>query len=865
MSKENYATVNLVEFNGELREAKPVDRGDFSEALLAKMDATANADNPFSVSDEFLHLASKATVAYGVDTRARLTDAVSGSLTGTSWIREVKGADAMGDTLVTDLSQDDSVMIYGSTLEDGNNPETIRSVFFNTKLFLDKAADAGAEILVGNNTGIDEEVRAYIMSDNRFRKYVPTETGFKFGEQAPEVPYNKNISGLSINEVWKGGRAIGRFNGNNDLNREGKNLTGAWGTILYADATEAQNIAGKTTADSYRLTIENNEIQDWDGNISPWRVYDMVKNLGMTEERNNSFRQMRGNLIVHEQRYVKRVMQASLIAQSGKTPTLTTLDAFDSYVNGLMDPENSSYDSGFAADYEVLRATMFDEKTGKFLVSDIGALAMARNRNITKGYIAELNPGILTNLESKPYYDMINSDRQDSGKDYFRMLNEDVITTSDLDLIKGAKNVTYRDAYNYLKTLSSNKVISKGGHIGGQLTNEMFKKIGIRAFRDGNKFIVLDNDAIYTDRISKQVKADTERNNEYELNSVEAELAKYNGKVYRYIKSNRMFKIDPYSEEMVLIINDKTFKFDTDPDGQKALVKEVQTQVGMNLLGNLKGIKMTEEHMKKNLGDPTSKNVFFLVHGNIKARKSQYANPFSQLFYGEPKTELPSSSIELENGKLYQGENGKKALVLEDADGEWFAQYSNGSVHRLMLSGWAKLPSINNAYVSPLDLKEDTLADHRKIGGLFNSLLITNNDVIKGEFEVTVKVENIDGLEQREVLAIDRTNNKKYRWETHAKSWAPVEHAMLSLSNANVDTVLIKGQKIVSIATEEGNKVLLSNGKVHPKNAKVILDDKGSYTQNANGTWTQETFKGGFNNPKVEFQKAPVKELANLL
>jgi hypothetical protein len=830
---ENYSLLNLTEFKNELKESKPVKAGVFSEVLQA-----ANVN----VSDEHLNLASKATIAYGIDTRARITDDISNSITGTDWIREYKRA--IGDGIVLDITSEDKVWFYGSTLEDGNNPETIKGVAEATKILVDKVIGAKAEILIGKNSGIEEELRSYIM--HKEPGYTMTEDGFAF-----KKPFSTNMK--SDIEVWKAGNKVARFNANNILGRESSNLTGAWGTILYKNTDAAKVNTNAKMVSNYRLAISEDEIVDWNAGFNPEKLIDLIGKLDLEVVENNIFKSIRGALLIGEQRFIKRLFAVSIFSTETSAVPLYSVDELDLHVDKLIESNED-----FAKAYNELVGKMFKD-SGQFNdnISDVAAMAMARNRNITINYVKELIPEAFNkNLETHPYFELINSERvyMDKSKSYFRMLNENSISNSDLELIKNSKGLTYRDAYNFLKTLGSEKIISENANISGQLVNKLFVNDGVKAFVDGDKYIVLDNDIVLSNK-SGGNSVDYNKVDKYKTNEIDIKLAQFNPKIYRYLKTKNMFKVDPYTDEIRIIVNDRVNVYNADNDGYKKIVQDTLTQVGLNYFNKLSGVHVDEEFVANMLKDPDYKNVLNMINSHIKYKRSLKSDNFSMLFISEPKGKLITNVFELENGAVYLDDSNNRLFAMKDAAG-WFMQSINGELFRLSGGEWELQTGINNKEFSYLESLNNSIASPRAIGEIFDSIITVNNEQLYGEFEVSEKVENVDGLLESEVIVTNNENGKIYKWETFANAWTPVESAALLGSEFNIDTEINPGQKVISLNTAAGN-ILLYNGKALDKD--TVIDDKGTYKRNAEtNVWSIIETKGGFNNPNIKFQKTEI-------
>lgn len=845
MKDGGYALVSLTEFRGELKATKAQPEGHF---------ATVLASSNLEVSAEHMALAEKATAVLGIDTRARITDTLDKSMTGTSWIKDYKGV--LGDGLFLDPSPTDAVWIYGSTLEDGNTPETIQGVIESTKVLIDRYLRAGSDILIGKSTGVEEEIRSYIAAN--YPDYTQTETGYTL-TLTTEVKYNANIG--KQGQLFKVGTAVGRFNMNNVVAREGNNLTGAWGTILYTSPEAANEFEGSGEKSLYSVNIDSAEIADWNSVIDHDVFIGMLNSLGL-EEGDNAFESIRGTLLVTEQRFMRNLISASLLRKHGvaEVSTLPNTDGLDSLIAEVTDPESSKYNPTLLDEYSAAYEKVFNPD-GTFKVSDAGALAMSRNRATTIAYAKELLPEIFElGFGESPLFAFVNKERAtlDKGRGYFDLVNSPTIGKNTLRLLAEAQNVTYRDAYNVLKTFGTDKVFTTGSAISGVLVNKLFVEAGVKAFTDGDKLIVLDNDAINHNRSGRVTKYDrSTKPVSAPLHDAEAELAKVNSSVYRYLKSKRLMKIDPYAAQIRVTLGTETKRYPATPEGVRDLVRDVRTDVGMSYFSKLEGITMTPEYMEAILKNKNYSKLLQLVNTHIKSNRLVDVDNFSRLFNGEAQGTLPNKVRDLIPGTVYTGVDGMKSFVMKDADDQWFAQSASGALYYLLGTTWKAAEGINNQESSFMGSLVHSLATPKGIGRTFSLLGLAGGEQIQGEFEVSETKYSDGELSTSEIIATDYVTDQKYRWETMVEAWVAVDAPAFAQTEANTDFIPVPGHRVMALPLVGGNSILLSNGKALSE--EHVVDDRGEYMRTANGTWEQTLLKGGFQNPEVKYQKQGVE------
>ena len=853
MKEQKFAVVSLTEFKGEIQEMVRQDEGYFSDALEAA---------GVKLTEEEAKLAAEANGVLGIDTKAKISDSINSSMSGTDRVIELKRA--MGNNLPTGMKGGfDKIWIYGSTLEDGNNTDQAKGAVDAAKLLIDRYAKEGVEILVGNNSGVDEQVRSYIMAN--YPRYQPREDGLGFKVDSSYVPeYNQK---LGVNGVlFKEGANVSRFNSNNTAIREGANLTGAWGTIL---STTDRVLDPLASVAEYTVNIQEEEIVNWNDKIDPEVFKSMLDSLGLKTGATR-FESVRGTLLTSEQRFLRHLIGAALAEQHNiSIENLNNTRELDQLIEEVLDPESGSYNGRFASEYEEAYNILFDEEN-RINVSDVGRLAMARNRDITLNYAKELMPfGFFdSKFWQSPIFEFISAERAnvDKGRGYSEMIKSPNISESTLQLINDAKDVTYRDAYNLLKTLGEDKIFVKGGKISGALTNKLFTAAGIKAFKDGTNLIVLDNNLINSDRSVEHRMDYSKKSADETVSDIEKELSAKDRSVYRYLKAKGMVKFDPYAKTIRVLIGNEAKVYEGTEGDMAQLAKDVRVDIALSYLQPLKGVSFSEEYLSRILYKKEYTNLMRLVNIHIKSFKSVKSNNFGLMFLTDPKGDLPSNWLQLESGAVYNGPNNLKVMVARDENDVWFAQAIDGSLYTLVGREWQLLnKKINNKKAAYEAATIGGIATPRGIGKTFSTLVNTQGVNIEGSFTVTRNRFTEEATTVEEILATDEDSGQSYRWEPFRNAWSPVSQPTFFQLEADADANPQPGAPVMWLPLVTGSNVLLTNGRAIDDGnteSKLVRDDKGEYLKTEDG-WKQIKAYGGFSHPDVKFQKAPVSYTNN--
>lgn len=829
--RSQYAVIHLQEFNNSLKESKSVKPGVFAEKFKAK-------GGKVLISYAHERAMETATVIYAIDTKARITDDVASAANGTPWIMDYRGV--TGDGVVTELTADDEVMITGSRLEDKNSPSDIRKVMKSVRALIDKAARAQSKFIVGDETGIEEEAKAYII-DN-YPKYRAVEGGFEYNA-VYKPSANEKIT------VFKGGPPIARFNANNTLGREGDKLTGAFGTIL---STDRELAGGDSTANSYELDLSSDEIRNWTDIVTTEEVMSMVNKVIPAENQvaSTAYSSIRGNLLTAEQRFVKRMIGAHIIGKniSGAKSDIYNVSDFDVYLDEMLEKP------GVRNEFDALYGKIMNE-SGEFKLSDVASSAMARSRNITINYMREILPELFeSDSLNKVYMDLFNEERTrlDQSDGYYAMINSNYISDSDIKLLKESEGVTNRDLYNYLTTLGSNKIIAKGNRFDGQVINKLYKtELGIKAFKNDLDYVVLDNDAIITNR-TLNTKSDFNPVSKYrDLVEIESKLAKSAPELFNYLNSKRLLRVNHYTETALITIGSELIgPFAIDEKVGKVM-SSVKNNIAKKYFNDLEGVEIDDAAIEAIMVTNSWSKFRSKVNTHIRKGMSPFKANFNMMFWTNPDNmvEVPSPNAEITYGEVYKVDDETKSVILKDSEG-LFRQDDDGKLYRVVDNEWSDTGILNGPAAEAKTYKGFPRGNDV---GVYDQLLTTSGAIV-GNFEVN-EVMDTDGYEQASrQIATDTNSGVEYLYEEAFGAWSPMKSSIMTHETIMnfVDNAggIDKGNIVLGLATTAGT-VILKNGRA--VDANTVKDDKGTYVRKGDVWEIQSTF-GGFNNSEVKFQ-----------
>ena len=137
------------------------------------------------------------------------------------------------------------------------------------------------------------------------------------------------------------------------------------------------------------------------------------------------------------------------------------------------------------------------------------------------------------------------------------MINSNTIAKSITKAIENSDNITYRDAYNFIKTFTPSKAISRDMVIDGTEVNKLFALEGIEGFEDGRRLVILNNDSLHSfrtgpvksDSLSKSTFKSTNRS--WDSAKVDVTLTKNKVKFQKAPVLFKDFKGKEYASKMV--------------------------------------------------------------------------------------------------------------------------------------------------------------------------------------------------------------------------------------------------------------------------------------------------------------------------
>jgi len=841
-----YTVLSLEESVAELQRTKPVDAGTFIDQLSNIGNDEESDSIEGKLNEQEIYAASNATIQFGFDYRRRVTDGDSGFATGTPWMDERKSK--LGFGIVTDKAKSsDVVWMYGTRSTDKVNALNIQKMFASAQPFVDKYARAGATILVGKKGGMDEQIRAYVVA--KYPNYTETENGLVFS------PIKKSGSTLTVFKKSK--NSIARFNSNNTSNREA-NGPGAQGTVLYTDKNAAP---GAEKSFSYELSLDSDltGVADWKGvsQGSAVELADFISTIGKVES-DSDFSKIRESLLVREQVFAQRLVQLAVLKELKINAPSNSLESFDTFVS-----RQKEINTAFRSELIVQMALVFDENNSFKEVSDVGKLAMIRNRFIANNYLQDLNPllKLTPALERTNAYKLISTERNltDKSSAYARIMKTNSIGESDLTLIREADKVNNRDIYNFLMTFGPFRNSDFKGALNAGAVNEYFVNKGVVAFKEGDKLTLLDNSMVKPAQAGGVSDINTSQGNM--LTRGEEKFAKTDSLAaysFKYLRKNNLISFDEENNTFTLTLDGVT-TYENNRKSVYEAINKLKAQILNNYLTTIEGISFDAEFIAEQAKDFKLNSLKSLLDGHIRFDKFLDKNMFEGMFKRKGKEPLATNRAKLDTFTNYTFRD-QNVIVIEDNNKEWFAQSEDGTLFKLSNKNmWEAVPDINNAKSDMSAGIQNGLANPRGVGRVFSKLLTVTDVYHEGEFIVSETVSDNDGIIERVTEATDE-DGRVWQWNAVGKkAWVPTDNAVsavgVGLGGFNLETSFKVGQTVLSLKDIAGT-ISLYNGKAITETK--VEDDKGTYEFNPEtGGWIA-TFKGGFTNPNVKFQNEPL-------
>jgi uncharacterized protein (UPF0335 family) len=877
--------IDLQPWKKELKVTEPFKPGEVADLLTAR---------GVDLLPGHLELAKKATVVYSIDTKMSILDDLNKTLSYTDRIAEYKKAYDRG--IVLDVKSTDKVWFHGSTLEDKNSTSSIKDAFDNTRMFLDKALSARAEILVGTNSGIEEMIRSYIeLKTTIFEdgKYIKTKTGYKF----VTGPIEDKKSKLTFYKPFIG--PVNRFNDNFIINSEPSVLKGGpWGIKFYRNIEQSEFIAsGKTLKnDAYKLDLKENEIANWESEVNGSFIEDYISQIGLEKVANSKLDQVRGVLLFEEQQFIKNLIKLKAVL-NGKPALFNELDSLIT-VEELLNKIDSEIneDANMQSEYETMYSLMFKE--GDILnISDVGKMAMVRSHQNTIEYILdffgesffehyydynELSTQAF-DIKASRMFNLFSYKRSSLEKDrnFRSIVDENSISSQEMQLIK-AENVKLSDFYRYSKTLGDSKIFSKNYFISGRLLNQFLISKNIKAISYKETVSILSNDI--SQPISSKNRYIDESNlkiEDYNVFQSNADLIKVQlqnfkgGKYYAYLYDKCSLRI--YPNKIRFTIGNEVINFDYDAntvgaENLNSLEEVIKNKVFDLYFSRLNGISFSDGTKSYLLDQENKKGVMQLINGHVKYRKSNYKDLMS-LFKKSDKIKNKISDSNINNKQVfefynYTNKEGITKVVYLGEDGsdidnlDKFLITEDGDLLRHNGAEWVNQIDESNKIVNVIPTDEQQsqeliLANPRSIGETFDLIYLRNDEKVEGSF--TIEKEDSDDILGSRTIARNE-NGDVYIWNPLINAWelnstlGPVDDDVLQ----SYDKV-VPGSKVFTLTLKGLGNVHLIEGYAVSKNE--VVDLRGTYNREENGAWvkTKDGESRLFENTRIKFQKEPTK------
>ena len=522
------------------------------------------ASEILNVSKEYLKLSSKATIAYGLGT--------------SKWVSKYNKA--LQPESVTNISPNDKVWFFGDSISDGTK---YAAVVRDNKKLIDRVAKVGADILIGKNNGVEEEIKTYLM--DKYPGYTPTEDGFvnNIKRDVKSTPVFKDMD-------------ANRFNANKTFTRE-KIITGPYGTVTYKSSSDVPE-GSKAT----QYSLYTKEVAGWTDVRDNSFTSDIAETLTESVGKND-WDSVRDESILEESNYIRKLLAAAYLTSTSKVKIKSEED-----LNVLI---NSKLQSD--KDFNEYISEIFNDK-GDLAISNTLQLAMARDRFVTNNYFQERFPELFSKNNS-PILKTLNESKYAKmlTPEWKNIIGSNVLSTADLSLISKDNELQFRDTYHYLSTLGANKAYtSKGRSHDTELNNILVSK-GIKAISSNEKITVLDNDAIL------KFEASSKNNKLNTGDKAQKSPVSYTNKANRDLTSRKVSKT--VMRKVFLKLADQ---FDTDSSLLTEL--DIKAEYG-DVYSKLSGWTTAEGEVIINIDRATLDTPLHEFGGHIFMNKLKVSNP----------------------------------------------------------------------------------------------------------------------------------------------------------------------------------------------------------------------------------------------
>jgi hypothetical protein len=723
MSREKFAFISLSPLSRPIPTSKRLNSGDIISAVKK---------SGIKLTNEQEILATEATTLLPIDHMSNLADSASDSIFGTGWIMDIKKA--TNDNVFLDYTSDDKIWVFGSTMADVHKPEDVKSAFESVVHIINKAMEAKATILVGSNTGMDEQVKSYVLATNKDYNLV--------GNELKHGPVSQDPGALKV--YHNSNQYVGRFNSNNDYQR-GQNFSGM--TVMSTKADEEFLLP---------YTVSAKSVVDFN---SPAANADSVLHAWLGDPSSDTeFTRMRGQLLSEQQVFMRRLAALRAMVETGNLPTaIYGVDAFDEYTNRLMGSVP------FAESLAQWNSVLFDGEGKSSRLSDAALMVMIRNLHLSNLYMSEKFPDVMVKeVIDSPLFDMLQSDRArfEGSKEYFAMLREGKIASSDLSIfLEGEPSV--KDLFHFMSSTGPGVSI-RDGKLEGQLAaKEISTRMGLDAVTDGDKLLVFNNDLITG--IKRGALAfdskHTVRKSKF-ASDEERMLGEKFPKDYQYAKRNGLVSVDPFTGTIKLFINDDIKEYD-----QESILKDPNA-FKRDLHNEI--IKMYHKYLPYPSEQIDFHSSRFLASNHIRRRRHPFRNPWVSIFSENSEAVNDRPLSQLSAGQLYEMDGHRFVMIV--VNGQRMAVNDKFKLLQVDLLSNQLLETVDKLKESdPEEMVKIGAAMPSQVGQKFSSVLYMDSDENK-IFSMS-DVENGFEVEEQDGKKVINSSQGNFVWSDKFKIW----------------------------------------------------------------------------------------------
>jgi len=839
LESERLSLVRLSKFDRNVEEIAEVAVGDFADRIKSFKESVEQEEADL-IDAEMELMASMATAIYSFDAKSTVLET---SLSGTNRIQALRKATGTG--VVIEPTSETVAYINGSKLEDNVNAQKIKSMFWSNKAIVDKLMKAGATIIVGKNTGLDEQVKSYVLSNDNYslredeRGFVYLEHGTPYKAQ----PHSKYVT------VSNGNGA--RINANNNGNR----VTGLFqGPKATEDGTD------------FLLSLDPKNVRNSADTVDAELVNSLISNLGITVSDKTSFDDDRANLLKGEILFIKNLVAYSLALESGKIKpdSFKTQKELSSKLSSLLES-----DSDFLNRYnEVLSKLLVDGS--KIKGSDTKSLIIAKSRKATLRFVEESTEGLVNdNILNSKGFKLLNEERSKLEKtSNFRKYNISGISNSELSLISSG-DASIEEMYEYLMLSMKNKTFHSNGNIDAQPVNRAFVKSGIKGISTSDRStVVLDNDLLRGVRGKEETL--TKEKVDKELVDIRRDFARGREKMFAYLDHHNLIDFDEINNEITVTVGTETEVFEANDEGYKKANSFARAALKFKLFKDLKGLNINTIDTAKNLkidGRTNTPILSLMLKYKISPNKPVMDLIFRAGMDTSSLNELTTAK-KITSGNMYKYGSELVFMIEDPYLGTFKGITESGNIISKNISGEWEIGSESNTpavVISDEVVVNDSFADDSRDGEVY-SLLRSTDGIISSNKGFQVSIERVGN--NKIVIAKDRDGKSTYTWDKSKRVWSYDSDANIVFTPQSAQVSILPGQSVFSLNTPLG-VIALKNGKAISED--LVEDIKGTYKRNPDtGIWSIDGVKPLFNNPKVKFQKESVvfkdesgKELAS--